>query len=151
MHKIFSIVLALVLTLTPATFGAEAKQRNRPETDIEKSMDQMGGAFRKLRRQISDSAQNAASLELIGKIRAGAQEARKYVPQRAADLPEADRAKFTGYYQSKMDEFIAALDKLADAIRAGDNAEAAKQCSALDQLRRADHREFQRPETPGKK
>lgn len=76
-------------------------KKERPDTDIGKAMGKMSGAYRKLRRQVTDPAQNAASLELVATIKAGATEARKHTPLKAADLPEQERAALVGNFQKR--------------------------------------------------
>jgi Cytochrome b562 len=137
-------LLALALLFVPSFLPAQPK-RDRPDTDIEKDMHKMGRAYRQLRKQVKDPAQNASSLELVATIRAGAVDARTHTPLRAADVPEADRAAFESKYQKKMGDFIAVVDQLADALKAGDNATAAKLTSELDRLQDADHKDFRRP------
>lgn len=55
-------------------------------------------------------------------------------------------AAFEANFQKKMGEFIDTVDQLADALKAGDNAAAAKLTMQLDRLQDADHKDFRRPE-----
>ncbi len=142
--------LSAALLLVPAVLSAQPK-KDRPDTDIEKAMHQIGKAYRQLRKQVADPAQNASSLELAETIKAGATEARKHTPLKAQDLPEADRAAFVEKFREKMGEFITAVDRLEDALRAGENEEAAKLARQLDDLQKTDHKDFRRPEKPGAK
>jgi cytochrome c556 len=142
-------LLLTVMLIAPALVCAEPK-KDRPDTDIEKAMEKMAGAYRKLRRQVTDPAQNAASLELVATIKAGATEARKYTPLKAADLPEAERAAFVGNFQKKMDEFLDVAGRLEDALKAGNNEEAARLVAELGKIQKADHKEFRRPEKDDK-
>jgi soluble cytochrome b562 len=141
---IFLLVAALVLS--PAFTFAQAKKKDRPDTDIEKAMGQMARAVRKLKNQVSDPAQNAASLELVATIRAGALEAKKHVPLRAADVPEVDHAAFVADFQKRMDEFLDAVGKLERALQDGKNDEAGQLLKELGRLQKAGHKDFQRPE-----
>jgi len=138
-------LLLAVMLIAPAIIFAQPK-KDRPDTDIEKAMEMMSGAYRKLRRQVTDPAQNAASLELVATIKAGATEARKHTPLKAADLPEPERAAFVENYQKKMDEFLGTVGKLEDALKAGNNDEAARLVAELGKIQKADHQEFRRPE-----
>jgi len=112
--------------------AASAKE----ETELDQKMEDMNGAFRKLRRQIADASANASSLELVAKLRKASEESVALVPAKAAKVPEADREKFVAAYQAKMKEFIAEVDKLKAALEAGKNDEAATI------LQKAGHREF---------
>ena len=110
----------------------------------------MAGAYRKLRRQVTDPAQNAASLELVVAVKAGATEARKYTPLKADDLPEPERVAFVENFQRKMDEFLGTAGRLEDALKAGNNDEAARLVAELGKIQKADHKEFRRPEKDDK-
>ncbi|HTX65816.1 MAG TPA: cytochrome b562 [Opitutaceae bacterium] len=143
------LALLLALLLAPAVLLAQPK-KDRPDTDIEKDMHKISHAYRQLRKQVKDPAQNASSLELVAAIRAGAVDARTHTPLRAADVPAADRAAFEANYQKKMGEFIDAVDQLAAALKGGDNETAAKLTRELDRLQDDDHKDFRRPEKPGK-
>jgi len=138
-------LLLAVMLIAPAIVFAQPK-KDRPDTDIEKAMEMMSGAYRKLRRQVTDPAQNAASLELVATIKTGATEARKHTPLKTADLPEPERAAFVENYQKKMDEFLGTVGKLEDALKAGNNDEAARLVAELGKIQKADHQEFRRPE-----
>lgn len=142
-------LLLTVMLIAPAIVFAEPK-KDRPDTDIEKAMGKMAGAYRKLRRQVTDPAQNAASLELVVTIKAGATEARKYTPLKAADLPEPDRAAFVENFRGKLDEFLGTAGRLEDALKAGNNEEAAGLVAELGKIQKADHKEFRRPEKDDK-
>jgi len=114
---------------------------------MEKKMEKMNGAFRKLRKQVADPASNAASLELVATMQACAADAVKLVPAKAADIPEADRAKFIASFQDKMKSFQDELVKLAALLKDNKNEEATKLVASLAQLQKEDHKEFRRPQS----
>ena len=66
--------------LAPVLLFAQPK-KDRPDTDIEKDMHKIGRAYRQLRKQVNDPAQNASSLELVAAIKAGALDARPYAAE----------------------------------------------------------------------
>ena len=145
MNKLILLLVA-ALVLSPSVTFAEAKKKDHPDTEIEKAMDQMAGAVRKLRSLVTDPAQTATSLELVATIKAGALEAEKHVPLRAADVPESDRAAFVADFQKRMDAFIAAVAKIESALKDGKNDEAGRLFKELGGLQKAGHKDFQRPE-----
>ncbi len=145
MQRPFRLFAALLLV--PAILAAQPK-KDRPDTDIEKAMHQIGKAYRQLRKQVADPAQNASSLELVATIKAGAMEARKYKPLKTGDLPDADRAAFVEDFQKHMGEFIDTVEQLEGALRANKNDEAARLAKELDELQKKNHKEFRRPEKP---
>jgi soluble cytochrome b562 len=139
------LLLVATLLLAPVLLFAQPK-KDRPDTDIEKDMHKIGRAYRQLRKQVNDPAQNASSLELVATIKASAQEAQKYTPLKAADLPEQDRAAFEASFQQKMGKFIDTVGQLEEAPKTGNNSEAARLAEVLGQLQKTDHKEFRRPE-----
>lgn len=124
---------------------APAPSHKHEGTDLEDKMEDMNGAFRKLRRQISDASANASSLELVARLRKASVESEKLIPEKAEKIPEAERAKFVADYQAKMKEFIAEIDKLKAALEAGKNDEAAAALTKLGSLQKSGHREFRVP------
>ena len=119
------------------------------ETELDGKMDAIRGAFNKLRKQIHDPAANASSLELAAKLHKAAEEAAGLAPARAADIPEADRAKFIEKYQAEMKEFVAQVTKLEAALKDGKNDEAAAILGKLGAMQKPAHKEFRRPMPQG--
>ncbi len=115
-------------------------------TPLEKEMKTMNKAFRQLKKQVADASQNASSLELVAQMEKAATASTDLIPEKAADLPEKDRAAFTADYKAKMQDFSAVLAKLEVALKAGDNAGAAKLLTDLNNLQRANHKEFRKPQ-----
>ncbi len=140
----FVVLLALVSTGPLLAAGAEQNPGSEEMTELGEHMDRLSGAFRKLRRQVGDPAQNAASLELLAEMRDAAQAAAKLVPAKVADLPEADRAKFTAAYRKQMGKLLTQLADLEAALKAGDNSAALKQLAELADFQKASHREYRK-------
>ncbi len=133
--------VSLPLHAQPAP-GPGAGGPAKEETELDHKMEDMNGAFRKLRRQIADASANASSLELVAKLRKASEESVALIPAKAAKVPEADREKFVADYQAKMKEFIAEVDKLKTTLEAGKNDEAAAILNKLNSLQKSGHREF---------
>lgn len=145
--------LALAATLffpSAAVLRAQEKPAHthdkEAETELGKHMEKLNSAWRKLRKQAPDAASNASSLELVATIKAEAEKAVTLQPDKARDLPEADRAKYIQDYQGKMKDFAAKLGKLSDAFKAGDNAAAGALIKELGTMQREGHKEFKRPD-----
>jgi Cytochrome b562 len=131
----------------PATASEPAAPKKKhPATELEDRMGEMSSAFKKLRRQIPDASKNASSLELVGKIRAGTEQAIKLTPARAADVPAAERPKFIADYQDGIKHLQASLGKLEEALKANDNTEAAKILKEIGGEQKEGHKQFMRPE-----
>lgn len=109
-------------------------------------MDKVGKAFRKLRKQVADPAQNAASLELVGKIQAALKEAEDLTPAKADDVPADQRAKFVSDFQAGIKAMEDEFTKLNGALTAGKNTDATAIVAEIFDLEKKDHKEFKRPE-----
>lgn len=153
MRPIVSAIAALVLISPLASLRAQTPPPAAPHaheaTELEDRMDEMRSAFGKLRKQVADPAQNEASLALVAKLRAASVASAKLPPARAADIPEADRAKYVEAYEAKMKEFIAEVDKLEAALKAGDNTAAAAVVAKLGAMQKEGHKEYRRSEKKG--
>jgi len=141
-------LLLAALLMVPSMFPLRAESPKQPqeETELEDKMDVMDTAFRKLKRQVNDATQNAASLQLVATIRLGAEEAVKLVPAKAADVPAAERAKFVADYQMKMKDLLTTLEKLEVTLRADKNDEAARLVAELGVMQKVGHKTFKRPD-----
>jgi soluble cytochrome b562 len=148
MRKLILLPSLFFTSLSPLPLHAESApvvvaEASDPEhTELDEKMEDMNRAFRKLRRQISDASANASSLELVSTLRKASEESAALIPAKAEKVPEADRGKFVADYQAKMKEFIAELDKLAAALEAGKNDEAAALLTKLNNQQKSGHREF---------
>lgn len=140
------VALFLAFAGSPRPAAAAAPASHEEETtELGEQMDRLSGAFRKLRRQAGDPALNASSLEQLAVMREAAQAAQKFVPAKAADLPEGKRAAFTADYRKQMDRLLALLAGTEAAFKAGDNAAAQKRVEELADLQKASHREYRKP------
>ncbi len=156
MKKILLPVLSLFLVLSPALIRAEdakppadkpkVEKPKHEETELEKSMDVMSKAWRKLRKQAADPAQNAGSLELLVAIKAAAKKNLDYTPDLARDIPADKREAFIAGYQEKMKQTIAAFDQLDAAFKAGDNKAAGEIIAKIGTMMKEGHKEYKRPE-----
>lgn len=156
-----TLLLALPLLLSPLARAVDAPMTPTPQapaeavpapkveekkTDLEVRMDRIGKAYRKLRKQVADPAQNASSLELIATIQAAAKEAVEFTPAKAQDLPEDQRAKFEEDFKAGINQLQDLFSKLKDAIAAGKNDDAVKIVGQITDLEKKEHKEFRRPE-----
>jgi cytochrome c556 len=143
--KIRLLLLTLIcgLVAAPITRAAEGS-KDEDQTELGDHMEKIGGAFRALRKQISDPAKNEDSLKRLGVIRENAQAALTLEPAKKADIPADQQAKFVNDFHAKMKGFIADVDKLEAAVKAGNNEEAAKLLQVLGQDQKDGHHEFQK-------
>jgi soluble cytochrome b562 len=109
-------------------------------------MDRVGKAFRKLRKQVADPAQNESSLQLIATMQAAAKEALQFNPAKADDLPADQRPKFDEDFRAGVNQLLDKLSALKDTVAAGKNDEAAKMVADIIDFEKKEHKEFRRPE-----
>jgi soluble cytochrome b562 len=138
--KIRALLLTLVCALAAGTgvYAADA------ETELGGKMEKMGGAFRALRRQITDASKNADSLAKVAVIRKNAEESMKFDPAMTKEKPAAEQKKFVADYQAGMKKFIELCGKLEAALKANNNAEAEKLCAALGDAQKSGHKSFKK-------
>ncbi len=141
--KLRLLVASLLIALIACPF---VRADDGAPTPLEKDMKILGKAFRQLKKQAGDSAQNSSSLALVAQMQKAAADSVALIPAKAADLPEKDRAAFIADYKVKMQQFGDALTKLETALKAGDNAAATKLVADLNALERSGHKAFRKPQ-----
>jgi soluble cytochrome b562 len=134
-------------TPTPAAPNAApaATDDDEKKTDLELRMDRMGKAFRQLKKQVAEPAQNASSLDLVAKMQAAAKEALDFTPAKTADLPADQQAKFVDDFKAGIKGMQDEFTKLSDALTAGKNDDAVKIVAEIGDLEKKDHKEFRKP------
>jgi hypothetical protein len=132
----------------PAVFAAEppaaAAHGKHKHTELGDHMEKMGRAFRTLGRQVNDASKNEDSLRLVRIIQTNAEAAQKLEPAKTADIPEADRAKFVADYRERINGLLRDLSSLADALKAGNNVEAANVVQKVKKDMQDGHHEFRK-------
>lgn len=139
-----------VLALTLMTSGLRAQQ-DEEKTPLGKKMAALNTAFRALGRQIEDPSKNANSLELIATIQTNAKAALDFEPEKKAKTPAPEQAKFMADYKAGINKLIETTGKLQAAVKANNNAEAAKILDEMRAHQRESHTAFRlrRPGAPG--
>jgi hypothetical protein len=147
--SVLSPVLSFGQTAPPTPAGsstpAVAPADDDKKTDLEVRMDHMGRAYRKLKRQVADPTQNAASLQLVATMQEAAKEALEFTPAKTADLPADQQAKFVDDFKAGLQGMQDEFTKLSDALTAGKNDDAVKIVAEIDALEKKDHKEFRKP------
>jgi soluble cytochrome b562 len=128
----------------PAPAVAPAAPAEEKKTDLEMRMDKVGKAFRKLRKQVADPTQNASSLDLLKTMQEAAKEAAAFTPEKAADLPEDQRAKFTEDFKAGLQDLQDRFAKLQAALEAGKNDDAQAIVKDLVDFEKKEHKEFKK-------
>ena len=135
--KIRALLIALACALATGPLAAD-------ETELEAKMEKIGGAFRALRRQIADASKNAESLTRLATIRQNAEAALKLEPAMKKSLPADKQAKFLADYRAEMKDFLELCGKLEAALKANNNAEAAKLCKTMGDTQTSAHKRFKK-------
>lgn len=145
---LFSLPAAIVRAEgeAPARKEGDKAVAKEPETELGNVMEDLNRSWRKVRKQVADPASNASSIELVAAIGAATEKATTLQPDKAKDLPEADRAKYIEGYQIKMKEFHAKLASLTAAFKANDNTGAQAIVKELGTMQREGHKEYKRPD-----
>ena len=147
-NRTLPFALALLFAFPAASIlrAQEKREHKEPETELGKLMEKNNAAWRKLRKQAADPANNTASAELVATLREGMTKALTLKPAMADDVPAADREKFIASYQAGLKDFIAQLDKLGAAFKANDNTGAQEIIKKLGAMQKEDHKQFKRPD-----
>jgi cytochrome c556 len=124
--------------------GPAVAADDKPETELGAKMEKMSGAFRALRRQITDASKNEDSLAKLATIRQNAEASVKLDPAKKSEIPAADQKKFVADYQAKMKEFIALVGKVEAALKANNNEEAGKLLTAMGDAQKQGHKQFKK-------
>lgn len=138
-------VLIAVLLSAPFATAADHDHDNEDHTPLGEQMEMMGKAFRTLRKQVGDSAQNAGTLELLGTIRSAAEKGLEFEPAYTAEQPEAERAAFVAAYRKDLHAFIDVVDQAIAAVKAGDNETAGKVVREMIDAQRSSHKSYRKP------
>lgn len=152
--KLRSYIVALLISLVPAVYAADEQPSAPPPampahphhetTELGGHMDKIGHAFRALSHEVADPTKNEDSLKQVGIIRTNAEAALKLTPAKAADLPEDKRAGFVADYQEDMKKFLADVDSLEAALKAGNNAQAAQLAKKMKSDMEDSHKQFRK-------
>lgn len=139
----------LVIPALRAADQPEAPHRpgDRPHqkhTELGDHMEKMGRAFRSLGRQIKDASKNEDSLKLVEIIRTNARAAVNLKPEKTADIPADQQAKFETDYQAGIKHLLGDIDQLEAALKAGNNDQAAEWVKTLKKDMDTGHKKFRK-------
>jgi cytochrome c556 len=140
-------VTGLSSLLVAETAPAPAQEET---TELGGKMSAISKAFKKLRSQAADATKNDDSLTLVATIRENTVAASKLIPEKAADVPAAEQARFNADFVARMDSLLGEVDKLEAAFKANNNEEAKALLEVLGNAQKEGHKEF-RKKKPEKK
>ncbi len=141
-HLTSYLFLSLIVAIgAPIQLSAEEEH-----TPLGEAMEDIGGAWRRVKRQASDSSKNEATLALVAKMQAAVKQGMQYKPALLEDIPAAEKKDFLIGYGRGMKAFSNKLDQLAAALTAGDNQAAAAIVAEIDELRKKGHTKYKKPD-----
>ena len=130
-----SLLLAAPFAATRFAFAAE-------DTELAKQMEVMDDEMKKLRKSLKDPATNAASLETLTKLQQITVTSKALTPAKAAEMPEAEKAKFVAGYRKDMAGLLAAYAQIEVAVLDGDNAKAEELFKGLKKVEDDGHEKY---------
>lgn len=141
--KIRLLLFALIgaLAVGPIAFVRAADE---DQTELGSKMEKIGGAWRRVKAQISDASKNDDTLAKLATIKENMVAAQKLEPELAQKKSGAEKEKFVADYRAKMKEEIEKVDKIIAAVKAGKNDEAAKLVGVVDQDQKDAHKAFKK-------
>ncbi|MEX0323759.1 MAG: cytochrome b562 [Puniceicoccaceae bacterium] len=141
-HLTSYLFLSLLIAVgAPVQLAAEEEH-----TPLGESMEEIGGAWRRVKRQASDPSKNQATLAMVARMQAAVKEGMKHKPALLEDIPAAEKKDFLVGYGQAMKAFATKLDKLADLLAAGDNDGAVAVVVEIDELRKKGHTKYKAPD-----
>lgn len=120
------------------------------ETELGAKMEKIGGAFRALRRQVTDATKNADSLARLATIKEHAEAGMKLEPAKKAEIPSAEQAKFVADFRAEMKKFLELIGKVEAALKANNNEEAGKLLETMAADQKKAHKLFKKEDTKKK-
>ena len=112
------------------------------DTELAKQMEVIQDEQKALRKSIKSAGDNAASLEALTKMQQATIASKALVPAKAAEMPEAERAKFVAAYRKDMAAMLEHLCKIETALLDNDNAKAEQLFKGLKKIEDDGHEKF---------
>ena len=112
------------------------------DTELAKQMEEMDDDLKKLRKSLKVPAENSASLELLTKLQQVTVSCKALIPAKAAELPEAEKAKFVAGYRKDMAVLLTHLCQIETAVIDGDNAKAEELFKGLKKIEDDGHEKY---------
>jgi soluble cytochrome b562 len=141
-----SLLLAVSLCVAGWSVPVASSAEEAAKTKLEEQMDEIGGAWRKVRRQVADAASNAETAALVATMKRAAEKSVTLEPLRLRDVEEAEREPWLEAYRNEMKAFVGMLGRLELALKEGRNADAEKLVAQIGAHQRASHKDFKRPD-----
>ena len=140
--KIRLLLFTLISALALAPTGLRAADEE--QTELGAKMEKVGGAWRRVKAQISDASKNEDTLAKLAIVKENLTAALKFEPELAKTKSGAEKDKFVADFRAKLKDEIEKVDKIVAAVKAGKNEEAAKLVGVVDQDQKDAHKSFKK-------
>ena len=122
--------------------GGAKKKKEGKETELQKHMEVIEAAMKKLRRTLRSADQNPESLKQIAEIQKAAKACVDLIPAMASTVPAGERDKFVAAYKKDMEAFIGEVGKMEQAVKDGKNDQALEIHKKLKELEDKGHEKY---------
>jgi pheromone shutdown protein TraB len=139
--RLLSAITICALLALPA---ARAQDQKDDQTELGAKMEKASGAWRAAKKQASDSSKNEDTLKKLEVVKDNLTAALKFEPEKTADLPADERAKFVADFRDRLKDEIARVDKVIAAVKAGDNDGVAALIAEVDKGQKEGHNDFKK-------
>jgi hypothetical protein len=140
---LYMLFAATLMVIAPANsrlaFAADEKSK---DTELSKKMEEIQDNLKKLRKTVKDSASNQQTLETLSKLQQLTIASKSLTPAKAANVPEADRAKFVTGYRKSMASLLEHFCKIETAVLDNDNAKAEELFKQLKKIEDDGHEKY---------
>ncbi len=140
------LAASLALGLAFVALGDDEKaapgKKPREETPLEHNMEQIEHGIKKLRRDLKDAANNAASLEIVLGMQDAVSKCKVMIPPLTEKKPEAERAAFVRDYRKTLIAVQKDMLDLELAILDGDQAKAQETLKRVNAAEDPGHEKF---------
>lgn len=111
-------------------------------TPIDEEMNIIASGQKKLRRQIKDASKNEDSIKLLLEMQIATIKSKQFKPKSTEKVPSAEQAKYLADYHKGMNELLAELVKIEEALVSGDQAAAEASYEKLANIKKTGHDKF---------
>ena len=134
---------AMVVWVAPHHVRAGGHENEDPLHD---AMEDMGDAYRELRRTVGDADRNVDSFKQLLIMQKAVLIALPQVPHKTEILPKEERSRFVLDYKKNLVGLLTAILDIEDALLASDNEKAKQIHRKMATRRREAHAKFQEEE-----
>ena len=141
-NRVSLLLLSGLLVAAPVAVVAPRLAAAADDTELAKQMEETDDLLKKLRKSLKMPAENPQSLELISKLQQLTVTQKALVPAKAADMPEAEKAKFVTGYRKDMAVLLTHFAQIEMAVLDGDNAKAEELFKGLKKIEDDGHEKY---------